>query len=199
MRNERARAGQAAHARYPHLRVLYMSGYTYNVIAQDGTLEEGISFPQKPFTPQVSRKSPRGAGPPRSRKIKVRITTALTCSARETVLPVARTVWPHQVFPHNYVRFKRRPVLWFQAPKSTLQIGNGIALRFLQWLRVGADISSFFGKPHAHRITPDGDAIAFLPYTSISFLENGQFREPASSPARGISHDDRSLHHPPRG
>jgi PAS domain S-box-containing protein len=39
--------------RYPHLRVLYMSGYTYNVIAQDGTLEEGISFLQKPFTPQV--------------------------------------------------------------------------------------------------------------------------------------------------
>src|SRR5882762_3167145 len=38
---------------YPNLRVLYMSGYTYNVIAQDGTLEEGISFLQKPFTPQV--------------------------------------------------------------------------------------------------------------------------------------------------
>jgi PAS domain S-box-containing protein len=40
-------------ARHPHLRVLYMSGYTYNVIAEDGTLEEGISFLQKPFTPQV--------------------------------------------------------------------------------------------------------------------------------------------------
>jgi PAS domain S-box-containing protein len=39
--------------RYPHLRVLYMSGYTYNVIAEGGTLEEGISFVQKPFTPQV--------------------------------------------------------------------------------------------------------------------------------------------------
>jgi PAS domain S-box-containing protein len=39
--------------RCPNLRVLYMSGYTYNVIAQDGTLEEGISFLQKPFTPQV--------------------------------------------------------------------------------------------------------------------------------------------------
>jgi len=36
--------------RYPNLRVLYMSGYTYNVMAQDGTLEEGISFLQKPFT-----------------------------------------------------------------------------------------------------------------------------------------------------
>jgi len=38
---------------FPHLRVMYMSGYTYNVIAQDGTLEEGISFLQKPFTPQA--------------------------------------------------------------------------------------------------------------------------------------------------
>jgi PAS domain S-box-containing protein len=40
-------------ARHPNLRVLFMSGYTYNVIAEDGTLEEGISFLQKPFTPQV--------------------------------------------------------------------------------------------------------------------------------------------------
>jgi two-component system cell cycle sensor histidine kinase/response regulator CckA len=47
--------------RYPHLRVLYMSGYTYNVIAQDGTLEEGISFLQKPFTPQVLAQKVREA------------------------------------------------------------------------------------------------------------------------------------------
>jgi PAS domain S-box-containing protein len=40
-------------ARHPHLRVLYMSGYTYNVIAEGGTLEEGVSFLQKPFTPQI--------------------------------------------------------------------------------------------------------------------------------------------------
>jgi PAS domain S-box-containing protein len=39
--------------RFPNLRVLYMSGYTHNLFAQDGTLEEGISFLQKPFTPQV--------------------------------------------------------------------------------------------------------------------------------------------------
>jgi two-component system, cell cycle sensor histidine kinase and response regulator CckA len=28
-----------------------MSGYTYNVIAQGGTLERGVAFLQKPFTP----------------------------------------------------------------------------------------------------------------------------------------------------
>jgi two-component system cell cycle sensor histidine kinase/response regulator CckA len=48
-------------ARNPSLRVLFMSGYTYNVIAQDGTLEEGISFLQKPFTPQVLAEKVREA------------------------------------------------------------------------------------------------------------------------------------------
>jgi two-component system, cell cycle sensor histidine kinase and response regulator CckA len=38
-------------AQLPGLRVLYMSGYTFNVIAHGGQLEEGIAFLQKPFTP----------------------------------------------------------------------------------------------------------------------------------------------------
>lgn len=37
--------------RAPNIRVLFMSGYTDNVIAQGGTLEPGLAFLQKPFTP----------------------------------------------------------------------------------------------------------------------------------------------------
>jgi CheY-like chemotaxis protein len=36
--------------KYPHLKVLYMSGYTDNVIAT-GSAGEGLAFLQKPFTP----------------------------------------------------------------------------------------------------------------------------------------------------
>lgn len=35
---------------YPGLKVLYMSGYTQNVIVHNGALSEGINFIQKPFT-----------------------------------------------------------------------------------------------------------------------------------------------------
>ena len=36
--------------RYPQLMLLFMSGYTANVIAEHGVLEEGVHFLQKPFS-----------------------------------------------------------------------------------------------------------------------------------------------------
>ena len=37
----------------PGTRVLFMSGYTDNVIAQRGVLEAGTAFLSKPFTPET--------------------------------------------------------------------------------------------------------------------------------------------------
>jgi two-component system cell cycle sensor histidine kinase/response regulator CckA len=38
---------------YPGLKHLFMSGYTANVIAHHGVLDEGVNFIQKPFSIQV--------------------------------------------------------------------------------------------------------------------------------------------------
>jgi PAS domain S-box-containing protein len=44
-------------ARHPKMRVLYMSGYTFSIMAQaeaqSGMLEDGMAFLQKPFTPSA--------------------------------------------------------------------------------------------------------------------------------------------------
>jgi PAS domain S-box-containing protein len=40
-------------ASHPRTRVLFMSGYTDNVIASGGVLEAGVAFLQKPFTPRA--------------------------------------------------------------------------------------------------------------------------------------------------
>ncbi|NMC00583.1 MAG: response regulator, partial [Thermoanaerobaculaceae bacterium] len=36
--------------KFPALKVLFMSGYTANVIAHNGILDKGIHFIEKPFT-----------------------------------------------------------------------------------------------------------------------------------------------------
>jgi FixJ family two-component response regulator len=35
---------------YPEIRILFMSGYTADVIAERGVLEQGVNFIQKPFS-----------------------------------------------------------------------------------------------------------------------------------------------------
>jgi len=47
-------------ARRPGIRVLFMSGYTDNVITNGGMLEKGLAFLQKPFTPATLMDRVRG-------------------------------------------------------------------------------------------------------------------------------------------
>ena len=38
---------------HPHIRCLFMSGYTADILAHQGVLDEGINFLQKPFSVQT--------------------------------------------------------------------------------------------------------------------------------------------------
>jgi two-component system cell cycle sensor histidine kinase/response regulator CckA len=49
--NGREVARQVAELR-PNARILFVSGYTTNLIVHDGTLEAGVEYLQKPFTPE---------------------------------------------------------------------------------------------------------------------------------------------------
>jgi two-component system cell cycle sensor histidine kinase/response regulator CckA len=40
-------------ARYPHIAVVFMSGYTADVIAEHGVIDEGVRYLQKPFTKEA--------------------------------------------------------------------------------------------------------------------------------------------------
>jgi FixJ family two-component response regulator len=43
----------------PGMKTIFMSGYTADVVANRGILDEGVFFLQKPFTPQVLAKKVR--------------------------------------------------------------------------------------------------------------------------------------------
>ncbi len=47
------------HEMKPSIKTIFMSGYTANVIAHRGVLEEGVEFIQKPFTPYSLAKKVR--------------------------------------------------------------------------------------------------------------------------------------------
>jgi PAS domain S-box-containing protein len=53
--------------RFPATRVLYMSGYTTQIMNADGSLEDGVALIQKPFTPQQLRDRVRQALKPARR------------------------------------------------------------------------------------------------------------------------------------
>ena len=58
--NGRDLAGQLAE-KYPRMKCLFMSGYPANVISEQGSLDEGVHFIQKPFTKKVLAEGVRRA------------------------------------------------------------------------------------------------------------------------------------------
>jgi FixJ family two-component response regulator len=57
--NGRDLAGQLT-ALFPDIKILFMSGYTANMIAHHGVLDKGVAFIQKPFSMQELAEKVRG-------------------------------------------------------------------------------------------------------------------------------------------
>ncbi len=57
--NGRDMAGQIT-ALYPDIKLLFMSGYTADIIAHQGVLDDGVAFIQKPFSMADLTKKLRG-------------------------------------------------------------------------------------------------------------------------------------------
>ena len=74
----------------PGLRVLFMSGYTANVIAHHGVLDAGIDYLQKPFTPEILAARVREVLGPRPEAA-----TILIVDDDEAVLKLLRNILSH--------------------------------------------------------------------------------------------------------
>ena len=73
---------------YPEMKVLFTSGYTEDVIAQHGILEEGINFIAKPYSPQCAGEE-GSTGDVRKERVAPYLLSQ-SCSR----LPFCRLTWP---------------------------------------------------------------------------------------------------------
>ncbi|MEP7215726.1 MAG: hypothetical protein ABI782_05685 [Anaerolineaceae bacterium] len=60
-------------SRHPNLKCLFVSGYTADIIARQGVLDEGVSFLEKPFTMRRSSLFETATQPRRSMRSRRRL------------------------------------------------------------------------------------------------------------------------------